>query len=119
MAELKVVNIKNVKGSPPDALRMSWLLVSEKMVDSQNLSMGINETYPAGVVPEHTHETEEEVNFFFSGRGKFVVGDKTIAFDPGTCIYIPPGTAHSIVNDGDEIVRFMWIFAPQLANHRK
>ena len=64
MADLKVVHIKDVKGARPDAFRMSWLLVAEKTVGSQNLSMGVNETYPGGEVPEHAHATEEEVNLF-------------------------------------------------------
>lgn len=117
--ELKVINIKDIKGTQPDPVRMSWLLVAEKTVDAQNLSMGINETYPGGMVPEHTHNIEEEVNFFFSGRGKFVAEGKELVLEPGVCIYIPPGIAHRIINDGDEVIRFMWIFAPQPANHRR
>ncbi|HEX2976890.1 MAG TPA: cupin domain-containing protein [Bacteroidales bacterium] len=117
--DLKVIRIDEVKGVSPDPFRMSWQLISEKMVDAQNLSMGLNETYPGGMVPEHTHETEEEVNFVFSGRGKFVAEGKEFPIEPGICIYTPPGIAHKIVNDGDEVIRFMWIFAPQLANHRK
>jgi putative monooxygenase len=117
--ELRVVNIKEVKGTQPDPVRMSWLLVSEKTVDSQNLSMGINETYPGGMVPEHKHDTEEEVNYIFAGRGKFIAEGKEFLLEPGVCIYIPAGIPHQIVNDGDEVIRFMWIFAPQLAGHRK
>ncbi len=117
--ELKVVNIKDVKGTQPDAVRMSWLLVAEKTVDAQNLSMGINETYPGGIIPEHKHETEEEINFVFMGRGKFVAEGKEFPLESGVCVYIPPGIPHKIINDGDEVIRFMWIFAPQLAGHRK
>jgi quercetin dioxygenase-like cupin family protein len=117
--ELKVVNIRDVKGTQPDAVRMSWLLVSEKTVDAQNLSMGINETYPGGMVPEHKHDTEEEVNFILAGRGKFVAEGKEFALEPGVCVYIPAGIPHQIINNGDEVIRFMWIFAPQLAGHRK
>ena len=119
MAELRVVNLRDVKGSQPDAMRMSWLLVSEKTVDAHNLSMGINETYPGGVVPEHKHDAEEEVNYFFTGRGKFVAEGKEVPLEPGVCIYTPPGVAHSIVNTGDEVIRFMWIFSPQMLTHRK
>ena len=34
MSELKVVNIKDVKGERRDPPRMSWVLVSEKTVGS-------------------------------------------------------------------------------------
>lgn len=119
MSELKVVHIKDVKGNQPDPVRMSWLLVSEKTVGAQNLSMGVNETYPGGMVPEHTHEKEEEINLFLSGRGNFVTDGREISLEPGIAIYIPPGKPPKIINTGDEVLRFVWIFSPQLANHRK
>ncbi len=69
MSELKVVHIKDVKGEHRDPPRTSWILVSEKTVGSQNLAMGVNETYPGGMVPEHKHDQEEEVMFFLAGPG--------------------------------------------------
>lgn len=74
MSELKVVHIKDVKGERRDPPRMSWILVSEKTVGAQNLSMGVNETYAGGMVPEHKHDNEEEVMYFVAGRGTFVTG---------------------------------------------
>ena len=59
MPELKVINLKDVKGERRDRPRMSWVLVSEKTVGAQNLAMGVNETYPGGMVPEHKHDKEE------------------------------------------------------------
>src|SRR5512137_1832283 len=106
MAELKVVNIKDVKGERRDPPRMSWVLVSEKTVGAQNLAMGVNETYPGGMVPEHKHEKEEEVMFFLAGHGTFVTEDREIPLEPGVCIYNPPGKTHKIINTGDEILRF-------------
>ena len=120
MAELKVVHLKDVKGERREPPRVSWILVSEKTVGSQNLAMGVNETYPGGMVPEHAHDKEEEVMFFVSGTGKFVSeGTKEIPLEPGVCIYNPPGKPHKIINTGDEILRFVWIYSPQLAGHRK
>ncbi len=119
MAELKVVNIKDVKGERRDPPRVSWILVSEKTVGSQNLAMGVNETYPGGMVPEHTHDKEEEVMFFLAGRGVFFTEGREIPLEPGVCIYNPPGKPHKIVNTGDEVLRFVWIYSPPLASHRK
>lgn len=119
MSGLKVVNIKDVKGERRDPPRTSWILVSEKTVGSKNLAMGVNETLPGGMVPEHKHETEEEVMFFMAGRGKFITADREIDLEPGVCIYNPPGEMHKIVNTGDEVLRFVWIYAPQLPSHRK
>jgi hypothetical protein len=50
MSELKVVNIKNVHGERREPPRTSWTLISGKTVGSINLSMGVNETDPSGLV---------------------------------------------------------------------
>ena len=118
MSGLKVVHIKDVRGERRDPPRTSWILVSEKTVGSQNLAMGVNETWPGGMVPEHKHETEEEVMFFLAGRGKFITAEREVDLEPGICIYNPPGESHKIVNTGDEVLRFVWIYAPQLKSHR-
>jgi len=119
MSELKVVNIKDVKGERRDPPRMSWILVSEKTVGAQNLAMGVNETYAGGMVPEHVHEKEEEVMFFLAGRGVFVTEGREIPLEPGVCIYNPPGKPHKIINTGDEVLKFVWIYSPPLPSHRK
>ncbi|RKL64407.1 cupin domain-containing protein [Thermoanaerobacteraceae bacterium SP2] len=118
MAGVKVINIKDVQGIYREPPRTSWILVSEKTVGAQNLAMGINETHVGGCVPEHKHEKEEEVMYFFQGKGKFVTKDQEIQLEPGICIYNPPGELHSIINTGDEPLKFVWIYSPQLDSHR-
>jgi mannose-6-phosphate isomerase-like protein (cupin superfamily) len=118
MAGLKVVNIKNVEGIYREPPRTSWILISEKTVGSQNLAMGINETHVGGCVPRHRHEKEEEVMYFLQGKGKFITESQEIELEPGICIYNPPGEYHSIVNTGDEPLKFVWIYSPQLDSHR-
>jgi mannose-6-phosphate isomerase-like protein (cupin superfamily) len=88
------------------------------MVGSQNLAMGVNETYHGSMVPDHVHESEEEVMLFLAGRGMFITDDEQIPLEPGMAVYNPPGGKHRIVNTGDEVLRFVWIYAPQLKNHR-
>jgi mannose-6-phosphate isomerase-like protein (cupin superfamily) len=119
MLGLKVVNIKNVQGERREPPRTSWILISEKTVGAKNLAMGVNKTHPGGMVPEHKHDTEEEVMFFLSGKGKFITEDEEIELEPGVCVYNPPGGKHKIVNTGDEDLEFIWIYAPQLPSHRK
>jgi putative monooxygenase len=117
VAGLKVVNIKDVPGVFREPPRTSWILVSEKTVGSKNLAMGINETHVGGMVPEHKHDNEEEVMYFLTGKGQFITQDRVIDLEPGVCIYNPPGEMHSIVNTGDEVLRFVWIYSPQLSSH--
>lgn len=89
MKGVKVINIKDVEGIRRDPPRTSWILVSEKTCGAQNLAMGVNETGPGGMVPEHKHDDEEEVMFFISGKGKFITKDQEIDVGPGICIYNP------------------------------
>ncbi len=119
MSDVKVVKMDEIKGIKRDPPRMSWILVSEKTVGAQNLAMGVNETYPDGEVPEHKHDNEEEVMFFLSGKGRFITKDEEIDVEPGIVIYNPPGSKHKIINTGDEVLRFVWIYSPQLPSHRK
>src|SRR4030066_387537 len=118
MSGLKWVDIANVEGIYREPPRTSWILVSEKTVGAKNLAMGVNETQVGGMVPEHKHETEEEVMFFLQGKGQFVTDEEVIELKPGICIYNPPGASHKIVNTGDEILKFVWIYSPQLDSHR-
>ena len=119
MSGLKWVDIKNVEGQLREPPRKSWILVSEATCGAQNLAMGVNETYPGGMVPEHKHEKEEEVMYFLSGKGKFITKDQEIDLHEGICVYNPPGEMHKIINTGDEVLKFVWIYSPQLDSHRK
>lgn len=119
MSSAIAVHMKDVRGENREPPRVSWVLVSEKTVGAKNVAVGINETAPGSMVPEHTHESEEEVMLFLSGRGKFVTEDQEIPLEPGVCVYNPPGGRHRIVNTGDEVLRFVWIYSPPLAGHRK
>jgi len=114
---LKVVNVKDVEAIYREG-RTSWILVSEKTVGAQNLAMGVNETHVGGSVPRHKHEKEEEVMFFLQGKGQFITESETIELEPGICVYNPPGEFHSIVNTGDEVLKFVWIYSDQLEDHR-
>jgi len=119
LAGLKWMDIATMQGEYREPPRTSWILVSEKACDAQNLAMGVNKTHVGGQVPPHKHETEEEVMFFLEGKGQFITDDEVIELYPGICVYNPPGATHSIVNTGDVDLKFVWIYSPQLANHRK
>jgi mannose-6-phosphate isomerase-like protein (cupin superfamily) len=118
MSGLKVVDINKVEPERKTPPRSSWILVSEKTVGSRNLALGVNETEPGSMVPEHLHESEEEVMLFLEGEGTFVTEDREIPIKPGICIYNPPGSKHKIINTGTTKLKFVWVYAPQLSSHR-
>ena len=55
----------------------------------------------------HTHDDHEEVYYIIAGRGNIKIGNETTKFRDGDIIYIPEKSAHSITNDGDEMVEFL------------
>lgn len=118
MAGLKWIDIANVEGTYREPPRTSWILVSEKMCGAQNVAVGVNETAVGSQVPPHRHEIEEEIMYFIQGTGKFITENEVIDLHPGICVYNPPGELHSIQNTGSEVLKFIWIYAPQLASHR-
>jgi len=118
MSGLKVVDLNKVEPERRTPPRSSWLLVSEKTVGSKNLALGVNETEPGSMVPEHLHESEEEVMLFLEGEGKFITNDQEIDLKPGICVYNPPGSPHRIINTGTTKLKFVWVYAPQLSSHR-
>ena len=117
MSGLKKVDINQVEPIFREG-RTSWIVISEQTVGAQNLAMGVNETHVGGMVPKHKHDSEEEVMYFLQGTGQFITEDEVIDLRPGICIYNPPGSYHSIVNTGNEILKFVWIYSPQLESHR-
>jgi len=61
MSKVKAIHLEDVKGIKREPPRTSWILISEKTVGSKNIAMGVNETYPGSMVPEHMHKTEKKV----------------------------------------------------------
>jgi putative monooxygenase len=117
-AKLAHINIKDVDEIRKDENRTSWEIISGRTVGSRNISVGLNETYPGRMVPEHKHDNEEEVMYFISGQGRFVTKDKEFDLIPGTVVYNPPGDPHKIINTGKEVLRFIWMYSPQLQRQR-
>lgn len=58
---------------------------------------------PAGAsIGLHPQETNDDINFVISGRGKAVCGGEEELLRPGTCHICPKGSTHTILNTGGE-----------------
>ena len=57
---------------------------------------------PGASIGRHTHDTNYEVFYGISGKGKVLFEDTAESMLPGTCHYCPQGHNHSLVNDGTE-----------------
>jgi quercetin dioxygenase-like cupin family protein len=69
---------------------------------------------PAGSAgpPLHVHPTHGEGFYVLAGQLTVQVGQDVITGGPGTWVYAPSGTPHSLANFGADAARLLCIFAP-------
>ncbi len=54
----------------------------------------------------HTHDTSSEMIYYLSGSGKVVCDGVEERVTAGDCHYCPKGSAHTMINDGEEDLVF-------------
>jgi mannose-6-phosphate isomerase-like protein (cupin superfamily) len=64
---------------------------------------------PGDRIPLHTHTMSEAV-VIESGRGDYTLGDERREVRPGSCVLIPSGMPHALVNTGVEELRLTGFF---------
>ncbi|HIJ56196.1 MAG TPA: cupin domain-containing protein [Deltaproteobacteria bacterium] len=70
---------------------------------------------PAGVeVPEHVHETQDDILYPLSGKGvMWIEGEGEFTIEPGLIIRVPKGTKHKIVKVTETLLIYD-VFCPAL-----
>lgn len=68
---------------------------------------------PVGVViPEHIHETQDDIVYPVSGKAKmYVEGTGEFELKPGVIVHVPKGMKHRIYDVSDELIAFD-VFSP-------
>jgi len=65
-------------------------------------------------IPEHVHETQEDIIFLLSGKGQmWIDGLGDFSIEKGTLIRVPKNTKHRIYGVTEEIINYD-VFAPPL-----
>jgi quercetin dioxygenase-like cupin family protein len=65
-------------------------------------------------IPEHIHQTQEDILFLLSGKGKmWIEGFGDFAIEKGTFIRVPKNTKHRIYDVTEEILNYD-VFQPPL-----
>ena len=54
----------------------------------------------------HTHDTNSEIIYVLTGRGKMLFDGGEERLEMGDCHYCPMGHAHSLINDSDQPLTF-------------
>jgi mannose-6-phosphate isomerase-like protein (cupin superfamily) len=78
---------------------------------SNAMALGVQELNPGAGIPEHKHETADEVLLFQQGHARAVLDGKIVDVAPGSTVYIPHGTWHAVENTGDPI-QLLWVVTP-------
>ena len=67
---------------------------------------------PGGEVGLETHSHVEQTLFFLSGRGVATLDGKEQPIAAGDALVVTPGTAHNVVNTGDQPLEIYTVYAP-------
>lgn len=54
----------------------------------------------------HKHETNSEIMFILSGKGKVLFDDGVEFVEAGQCHFCPKGHSHSLINESEEALVF-------------
>ncbi|WP_224391360.1 cupin domain-containing protein [Pseudonocardia sp. ICBG1293] len=97
-------------GDPRDQGRLVEL-VSDELVGSERLMVGLAWLSPGEVHLLHHHPHADEWYYVIRGSALFTIGDEVIRGTPGSALWIPTSTPHGIHNDDpSETVEFLWGF---------
>ena len=87
-------------------LAAPWTLGTTK------LWVGVSKVDPGNTSNPHTHDDAEEIFYVISGHGRIRVGEEEEAIGPGSCIFVPVGNEHQLINTGDETLKVVAATAP-------
>jgi mannose-6-phosphate isomerase-like protein (cupin superfamily) len=93
----------------------SHILMDAGELGSRHLSVNWLEV-PPGVREElRSHEEAEQVYVVVSGSGTMSATGDTQSLGAGDLVLIPPATAHSVANDGDEPLALVSVQSPAVS----
>jgi len=80
---------------------------------AKNLSMGSVVIEPGCETTLHKRDVEEVI-YLVKGNGGVITEDGSeYLLSAGDSVLIPAGISHKHINNGDELLEQIWIFAPQ------
>lgn len=66
-----------------------------------------------GSIPMHNHETVESYTIL-EGKGLLTVDEEESLLEKGDFVFIEPWQNHSLKNTGNEILKLIFVYAPQI-----
>jgi mannose-6-phosphate isomerase-like protein (cupin superfamily) len=79
----------------------------------QSFATGIQVIAPNSYIREHVHPAQEELLFFFEGRGEAVIDGRSYPLQAGTTVYVGAGHRHKFINtSADAELKMCWVMLP-------
>jgi mannose-6-phosphate isomerase-like protein (cupin superfamily) len=97
---MHLVQEQDVAGDRTEApyARVVKHLAAPWTMGTSKIWLGISIIEPASASNPHAHADQEEVFYCLSGQGRIRVGDEEAEMTPGTCVFIPEGVVHQLMN---------------------
>lgn len=111
---------------PPEQGRSHWMpddggftttIVSPWDHPMLSYTMGIQCLQPGQVLPEHYHDRAEELFYIVEGSGSALLDGVSHRVGRGHTLFVGRNISHSIRNDGDGVLYWVWIFNPPGLEH--
>lgn len=111
MKHLREHEVKGERFDPPHARTIKHL-AAPWTLGTRNIWVGISEVDVGNTSNLHCHDDVEEIFYVISGHGRIRVGDEEEAIESGSCIYVPVGSPHQLINTGDETLKIVCAASP-------
>jgi len=91
---------------------LSKALVRPETAGSRLIDYRISTYQPMAYVELHAHEVQEQIYHVLDGEGMMQIGDERRVVRRHDVIFIPPGIAHKITNNGLGDLTFIVVTTP-------
>lgn len=95
----------------------SFLLVSKKTTNSNNLSITLVEMDPGGFQHIHKHDPEQ-MYYILEGSGIMIVNNEEKKVNSGDCIFFPSNAKHGLKNTGKNKLKYLSASAPSFTKEQ-
>jgi mannose-6-phosphate isomerase-like protein (cupin superfamily) len=99
--------------SQPDPPALEHL-VAPWVNGSERLWAGVVSLAPGASTRAHALDGVEAIHYTVAGSGTERVADREVATEPGSCVLIPPGAQHQVINTGERTLVVLSVTTPPI-----
>ena len=83
-------------------------------IPAKHFLLRLADLLPGKVHPgvKEIHDKAEHAFYILQGTGKITIDDYDYELRPDTAVYVPLGSSHILENTGEDILRWIVIYAP-------